>query len=72
MANKQYDVISHITILVKYYIHMCRIKGSLPCSKVLKRRILYSQFLEAEIAKRKNKEEEHDKKWNLFLENFSS
>ena len=72
MANKKYDVISHITILVKYYIHICRIKGTVPCSKVLKRRILYSQFLESEIAKKKGKNEEHDKKWNLFLENFSS
>ena len=72
MANKKYDVVSHITILVKYYIHIFRIKGNIPCSKILKRRILYSQFLESEIAKKKNKEEEHDKKWNLFLENFST
>ena len=72
MANKKYDVVSHITILVKYYIHICRINGNIPCSKVLKRRILYSQFLESEIARKKNKEEEHDKKWNSFLENFSS
>ena len=72
MMNKKYDVVSHITILVKYYIHICRIKANLPCSKVLKRRILYSQFLEAEIARKKNKEEEHDRKWNTFLENFSS
>ena len=72
MMNKKYDVVSHITILVKYYIHICRIKGNIPCSKVLKRRILYSQFLESEIAKKKNKQEEHDRKWNTFLENFSS
>ena len=71
MANKKYDVVSHITILVKYYIHICRIKGTIPCSKILKRRILYAQFLESEIAKKKSKHEEHDKKWNLFLENFS-
>ena len=71
MTNKKYDVISHITILVKYYIHICRIKGVIPCSKVLKRRILYSQFLESEIAKKKGKEEDHDKKWNKFLESFS-
>ena len=72
MTNKKYDVVSHITILVKYYIHICRLQGNIPCPKVLKRRILYSQFLESEIAKKKNKEEEHDKKWNRFLENFSS
>ena len=71
MTNKRYDVVSHITILVKYYIHICRIKGTIPYSKVLKRRILYSQFLESEIAKKKGREEDHDKKWNIFLENFS-
>ena len=32
MTNKRYDVVSHITILVKYYIHICHIKGTIPCS----------------------------------------
>ena len=71
MTNKKFDVISHVTILVKYYIHICRINKNTPCPKVLKRRIIYSQFIKSEIAKKKNKEELHDRKWNPFLECFS-
>ena len=37
----------------------------------VKTQILYSQFLESQIAKKKNKMEQHDEKWNTFLENFS-
>ena len=72
LTNKQYDSMSHVTILVKYYIHICRMKKNIPCPKVLKRRILYSQFIESEIAKKKSKEEQHDRKWNFFLECFST
>ena len=72
MKNKQFDVLSHITILLKYYVHICRLKDQIPSPKVLRRRILYSQFLESEIAKKRNKMENHDIKWGAFLENFSA
>ena len=72
MKDKTFDVLSHIAILLKYYIHTCRINKQLPSPKVLKRRILYSQFLESEIAKKRNKMVNHELKWNLFLENFSA
>ena len=70
MKNKQFDVLSHITILLKYYVHICRINNKIPSQKVLRRRILYSQFLESEIAKKRNKMDNHDTKWSAFLENF--
>ena len=71
MKNKKFDVLSHITILLKYYIHICRINEQKPSPKVLKRRVLYSQFLESEIAKKRNKMDNHNLKWSVFLENFS-
>ena len=70
-ANKRDTATSHIAIIVKYYIHIRRINKQIPCTRVLRRRILYSQFLESQIAKKKNKMEQHDEKWNTFLENFS-
>ena len=66
MKNKKFDV------LLKYYVHICRINNQKPSPKVLKRRILYSQFIESEIAKKRNKMDNHDLKWSSFLQNFSS
>merc|ERR1712121_243373 len=65
-----FNAISNCTILLKYYIHICRIKNKTPLTQIFRKRILYSQFLESEIAKKKNKMEFHDSKWLTFLENF--
>ena len=62
-ANKRDTVTSHITIIVKYYIHICRIKKQIPCTGVLRRRILYSQFLESQITKKKKI------KWSSTMKN---
>ena len=65
-----FKVISHCTILLKYYVHICRIKNTTPLTQIFRKRILYSQFLESEIAKKRDKTELHDNKWMRILENF--
>ena len=70
LSEQHFNVISHCTILLKYYVHICRIKNTVPSVQIFRKRILYSQFLESEIAKKRNKIELHDSKWMTTLEKF--
>ena len=67
ISNQNYMIWSQITMLVKYYIHVCRINTKLPYVGVLIKRIEYVENLEFKIAENNNKLMKHYKKWEPYL-----
>ena len=65
-----YDIINHLTIVLKYYVHLCKYKNDIPNKAGLIEKIKDTAVIEKRIAKSKGKEDKHDKKWNAFLEVF--
>ena len=53
-------------MLVKYYIHVCRINTKLPYVGVLIKHIEYIENLEFKIAENNNKLMKHYKKWEPY------
>ena len=66
--NKHFDVISHCSILLRYYVHICRLNNQPPNTALLIKRILYTSDLELRIATKKNKTDRHHKKWSPLTE----
>ena len=62
-TNKEYMLINHMLLVVKYYIHLCRHRKTRPTVSGLKSRILDTEYLEKQIAIGKNKIENHNEKW---------
>ena len=62
-----YDVVNHVIITVKYYIHMCKNKNMSPTKAALVNQITETAQLEENIARNKEKLERHQSKWNTFL-----
>ena len=61
-------MINHILILVKHFIHMSKYTKTIPSVLQLKRRISDTEYLERQIALKKQKLEKHENKWkNLFF-----
>ena len=65
-----FDIVNHLTITLKYYIHMCKHKHDKPDKAGLIERIKDIALIEKRIAKSKEKGDKHKKKWNMFLEEF--
>ena len=69
IGQRSYDVKSHASILLKHYIHICRLSDNIPNLSILMKRIKYNETLEREIAKNSRKSRNHFRKWQHFLEN---
>ena len=61
--DKNYDLLSHVTIIVKQSIHASRIAYSLPSFDKVKSKIREVERIERHIALRNSKLELHLKKW---------
>jgi len=57
--GKQFHKLSHTVILLKYYIHICRIKKNKPQPNVMMKRIDYAYTIEESIAQRRGKVDRH-------------
>ena len=68
--DKHFDVISHCSLLLKYYVHICRLNKQPPIKDLLTKRIVYTSDLELLIATKKNKADRHHQKWSTLLENI--
>ena len=71
LDNRVFDIYSHITIIVKYYIHICRLKRSKLCYKVLVKQIASVETIEHRIAYKRGKLKQHSEKWATVIEKFS-
>ena len=63
MREGNHDLINHIILTIKYYIHLCRTKKDKPIKPSLsglKKRISYTEYLEKQIATKKQKLEAHE------------
>ena len=58
--SPQYDVVNHLTIIVKHFIHMCKHKNTRPSVPRLKEKIVDIERIERNISIRKNKLYIHD------------
>ena len=70
--DKHFDIISHLGILLKYYIHICRIKDKKPHPIVMMKRFEYAYNLEEEIAKKKGKVDRHHQKWSMVIDKIQT
>lgn len=55
---------NHLILIMKYYLHVSRIKQKNPSVFAFRKRITYNEKMEYEIALRSNKIEKHIKKWD--------
>ena len=70
ITETSYDIINHLTIVLKYYVHLCKHKNEKPNKAGLIEKIKDTAVIEKRIAKSRGKEDKHNKKWNMFLEVF--
>ena len=68
---RSYNIHSHAGIILKYYVHICRLNKVNPTVKVFKKRIAYNEFLERKIAQKRGKLGKHFKKWNSLICNIN-
>ena len=67
LNNNNFDAISHCSLLLRYYVHICRLNKNKPNKNILIQRIRYASDLELFIAKRKHKTDRHHQKWSPLL-----
>ena len=67
---RSYYIHSHAGIILKYYVHICRLNKIKPSVNNFKKRLAYNEFLERKIAKKNGKLGKHFRKWNELMENM--
>ena len=67
-----YDIVNHLMITLKYYIHICKCKQIMPSTVGLIEKIKDTERLEKMIAIRKQKLEKHQRKWDLYLQELDA
>ena len=70
--DKHFDVISHCSLLLRYYIHICRLNKQPPNTNLLIKRIIYTSDLELLIATKKKKTDRHHQIWSPFFDLIES
>ena len=60
------NILNHLTIVTKHFIHMSKSKKVIPTLNNLKKRISDTEFLERQIAFQKQKIEIHEDKWRCL------
>ena len=63
----EYDIVNHVMITVKHYIHICKHKDTHPSRNGLLEKIHDTAQTEKRIALKRDKLDLHDRKWNFFL-----
>ena len=69
--DRSFDILSHLTIITKYFIHKCRLQKSKPSYIALKNEITSIESLELKIATKSNKIKRHLEKWDKVITLFS-
>ena len=69
--DRTFDILSHLTIITKYYIHKSRLKKKSPTYIALKREITSIESIELKIANKSNKIKQHLQKWGKIITLFS-
>jgi len=69
--DKLYNVVNHIILEAKYYIHVCRLEKNIPVFTRLKNRLKITENIERHIAFKNNKMEKHEYKWHHFINYLS-
>ena len=64
---QNYNLINHMLLMIKYYIHICRIKIRQPSSNGLKAKIIEIESMERNIAIKKHKSVSHTSKWDQII-----
>ena len=70
--DKHFDVISHCSLLLRYYIHICRLNKQPPNTNLLIKTIIYTSDLELLIATKKKKTDRHHQIWSPFFDLIES
>lgn len=70
LGLRSFDILSHCGIILKYYVHLCRMNNFKPRVATLEKRILYNEMLEKQIATNKNRLGKHVRKWRSVLDYF--
>ena len=65
--EKVNNIVNHIIIETKYYIYVCKLEKTTPDFARLKNRIKITEYIERQIAYKKNKVDRHDYKWHHLL-----
>ena len=65
--NSDDNLANHILIVLKHYIHLCRTNDAIPSVAGFKARIIDTEYLEKQIATRRNKIDLHNNKWQKIL-----
>ena len=68
---RNFDILSHLTILLKYYIHTCKYKKCKPCFSVFTKKIITTESTELNIATRNSKIRQHLDKWGDTITKLS-
>ena len=69
--DRSFDILSHLTIITKYFIHKCRLQKFKPSYIALKKEITSIESLELKIATKSNKIKRHLEKWDKVITLFS-
>ena len=67
IEKRNYDIVNHMMITLKYYVHICKHKKVLPNRDGLIELIKDTATIERRIATRKNKLDRHHDKWDTIL-----
>jgi len=68
---RNFDIISHLTILIKYYIHTCKVRKCIPYFSVFTKKIITTESTELSIATKNGKTKQHLDKWGDVITKFS-
>ena len=68
--DRAFDILSHLTIITKYYIHKCRLQKFKPSYIALKNEITSIESIELKIATKSNKIKRHLEKWDKVITLF--
>ena len=71
IGNRPFDIISHLTILLKHYIHICRLKKCKPLFTVFSKKVVTTESIEFRIAAKLGKATQHAAKWGNMVTKFS-
>jgi hypothetical protein len=65
--DKLNNVVNHIILEAKYYIHVCRLEKNNPVFLRLKNRLKITENIERHIAFKNNKMKKHEYKWHHLI-----
>ena len=68
---RNFDILSHLTILLKFYIHTCKHKKCKPHFSVFVKKIISTESTELKIATKNGKTKQHLDKWGETITKFS-